>query len=107
MSKNDTSKKMIDQLSADNLIEDEGAKSISIMLRLNTTLTLLNLRGEEDREIKRRDKRMTSELQAMQSEMRERRWSRMHGEIVVVSLSCDGYDNTLHILTSLRRLSWS
>ena len=32
-----------------NRIEDEGATSMSEMLKVNSTLTTLNLRGEEER----------------------------------------------------------
>ena len=42
----------------DNHIGDDGAKALSEMLKVNTTLTSLNLGSEEERkEIERRDKR--------------------------------------------------
>ena len=40
----------------DNGIGDEGAKAMSEMMKVNTTLTSLNLSGEEER--KKRKKRM-------------------------------------------------
>ena len=41
----------------DNNIGDEGVKSVSSMLKENTTLTELDLRSENEREIKRKKKR--------------------------------------------------
>ena len=38
----------------DNGIGDEGAKSMSSMLKVNSTLTSLNLRSEEERKEKRK-----------------------------------------------------
>ncbi len=40
----------------DNGIGDEGAKSMSEMLRVNTTLTSLNLRCEEEKKGNRRER---------------------------------------------------
>ena len=40
-----------------NGIGDEGAKSLSEMLKSNTTLTSLNLYGEEERKNREREKR--------------------------------------------------
>ena len=42
----------------DNKIGDEGAKSMSEMIRVNTTLTSLNLCGEEERKGKGKRTRM-------------------------------------------------
>ena len=45
----------------DNMIGDEGAKALSEMLKVNTTLTSLNLGCEEERKkgkIKKEGKRM-------------------------------------------------
>ena len=39
----------------DNKIGDEGAKALSEMLKVNTTLTSLNLWSEEYQEIRRRE----------------------------------------------------
>ena len=39
-----------------NGIGDEGAKAMSEMLKVNTTLTTLNLGGEEERKDKRKRK---------------------------------------------------
>ena len=42
-----------------NGIGDEGAKAMSEMVKVNTTLTTLNLRGEEERkERKEKERRM-------------------------------------------------
>ena len=41
----------------DNVIGDEGAKSMSEMMKVNTTLTALGLRGEEERKEKKRKKK--------------------------------------------------
>ena len=40
-----------------NGIRDEGAKSLSEMLKVNTTLTSLDLNGEEEGEGKRESKK--------------------------------------------------
>ena len=40
-----------------NGIGDEGAKAISEMLKVNSTLTELNLRGEEERKERRERKK--------------------------------------------------
>ena len=40
-----------------NDIGGEGAKTMSEMLKVNTTLTTLNLRGEEERKEKRKKKK--------------------------------------------------
>ena len=45
----------------DNGIGDEGAKSMSEALKSNTTLTSLNLRGEEEREREREKREMMSD----------------------------------------------
>ena len=42
-----------------NEIGDEGAKVMSEMLRVNTTLTELNLEGEKERREKEEEKRVT------------------------------------------------
>ena len=39
------------ELFAENDIDDEGAKTLSEMLKVNTTLTTLNLEGEEERKV--------------------------------------------------------
>ena len=44
-----------------NEIGDEGAKSMSEMLKSNTTLTSLNLSGEEEREREREKREMMNE----------------------------------------------
>ena len=44
------------QLSGDG-IGEEGAKAMSEMLLVNTTLTSLNLRGEEEKEEKEKEKK--------------------------------------------------
>ena len=44
-----------------NEIGIEGAKSMSEALKSNTTLTSLNLRGEEEREREREKREMMSE----------------------------------------------
>ena len=41
----------------DNEIGDEGAKALSEMLKVNTTLTSLDLSGEEERKGKEKEKR--------------------------------------------------
>ena len=49
----------------DSEIGDEGAKAMSEMLKVNTTLTTLNLGGEEERKEKEKEKkeeRMTENL---------------------------------------------
>ena len=40
----------------DNVIRDEGAKAMSEMIKVNTTLTSLNLRSEEERKNGKRKK---------------------------------------------------
>ena len=45
----------------DNEIGDEGAKAMSEMLKVNSTLTTLDLRCEEERKEKRRKKRKKEE----------------------------------------------
>ena len=45
----------------DNEIGDEGAKAVSEMMKVNTTLTTLDLRCEEERKEKRRKKRKKEE----------------------------------------------
>ena len=49
----------------DNGIGDEGVKALSEMLKMNTTLTELNLRGEEERKREREIKRMMNESQVI------------------------------------------
>ena len=44
-----------------NEIGDEGAKALSEMLKVNSTLTTLDLRCEEERKEKRRKKRKKEE----------------------------------------------
>ena len=47
-----------------NGIGDEGAKAMSEMVKVNTTLTTLNLRGEEERkERKEKERRMNDREQ--------------------------------------------
>ena len=45
----------------DNAIRDEGAKSMSEMLKMNTTLISLNLESEEEGMTKKRVKEMMSD----------------------------------------------
>ena len=45
----------------DNKIGDEGAKAMSEMLKVNTTLTTLNLSCEEERKERRERKRKKKE----------------------------------------------
>ena len=45
----------------DNVIGDEGAKSMSEALKSNTTLTSLNLESEEEREREREKREMMNE----------------------------------------------
>ena len=45
----------------DNGIGDEGAKAMSEMLKVNTTLTTLSLSSEEEERIKRRGKKKRKE----------------------------------------------
>ena len=42
---------------ADNWIGDEGTKAVSEMLKVNTTLTSLNLRREEGKKRKKKRKK--------------------------------------------------
>ena len=46
----------MDRLLTDNGIGAEGAKAMSEMLKINTILTTLNLRGKEDNTEKERKK---------------------------------------------------
>ena len=48
----------------DNHMRDEGAKSMSEMLKVNSTLTSLNLRCEEEKERKKK-KETNNECQGM------------------------------------------
>ena len=41
----------------DNKIGDEGAKAMSEMLKVNTTLTSLDLRGEEEKRGREKEKK--------------------------------------------------
>ena len=45
----------------ENRIGDEGAKAMSEMLKVNSTLTTPNLRGEEERKERRERKRKKKE----------------------------------------------
>ena len=45
----------------DNKIGVEGAKSVSEMLKSNTTLTSLNLSGEKEEKMRNRKKEMKNE----------------------------------------------
>ena len=45
----------------DNGIGDEGAKAMSEMMKVNTTLTSLNLRSEEERRKGKRKKKRKEE----------------------------------------------
>ena len=45
----------------DNWIGDEGAKAMSEMMKVNSTLTTLNLWSEEERKEKERKKRKKKE----------------------------------------------
>ena len=42
----------------DNLVGDEGAKAMSEMLKVNTTLTSLNLESEEEKNGEEKEKMM-------------------------------------------------
>ena len=51
----------------DNVIGDEGAKAMSEMMKVNNTLTTLNLRSDEERKEKekrkkKKEERMTENL---------------------------------------------
>ena len=52
----------------DNEIGEEGAKSMSEMMKVNTTLTSLNLRGEEERK--------KGKKQEKRKRMNDREWDR-------------------------------
>ena len=41
----------------DNNIEDEGAKTVSLILKMNTSLKVLDLRCEEERKEKEKQKK--------------------------------------------------
>ena len=53
-----------------NEIGDDGAKAMSEMLKVNKTLTSLNLRGEEERKEKRERKRKKRRVNDRQLDQR-------------------------------------
>lgn len=54
-----------------SLIGSEGTKTLSEMLKVNTTLTSLNLSGEDELMFRTDNKIMTIDLQGIPLEMKE------------------------------------
>ena len=55
----------------DNWIGDEGAKTLSEILKTNTTLTSLNLRGEEEGKKRKRNRKKMNDSQQITLDLGE------------------------------------
>ena len=66
-------KKQYDSWLSDNQIGYEGVKTISEMLQVNTTLTSLNLSGQEKTKSRKKKQEMMNDLQTTKSEKKEQK----------------------------------